>query len=192
MGLVLIGFAFRKEVTVVINGEAYTFQTFAPTVEAYLEFADVPQDLAEILSTVSEQSLVNGAVIRVLNAELVQIWADGKEVVIESTDRRPGNLLALAGVQLFPGDQVLNDGVRVQADKTLAGPAGIDLQLVRAAPITVVEGNKKRVIYSTAATLGQALWEADIRLQAADYLSLPLETPLDGPVEVSLLRVRRT
>ncbi len=189
-GLALLVFALQREVTLVIQGEAFTTQTFAPDVAAYLQSAEMSPELVELLEPVAEQPLMNGSVIRILSPQPVQIWADGAELTFEATDRRPGNLLALAGIQLFPGDQVFSDGRPVQVSETLTGPGSIALHLVRAHPITLWEGSRKQVLHSTAATLGQALWEADIRLQAADELSLSLETPLDRILEVSLSRAR--
>jgi uncharacterized protein YabE (DUF348 family) len=40
-------------------------------------------------------------------------------------------------------------------------------------------GEQTRLITSTAATLGQALWEAGLRLYTADRLSPPVDTPLE-------------
>ncbi|HTX79536.1 MAG TPA: ubiquitin-like domain-containing protein, partial [Longilinea sp.] len=54
--------------------------------------------------------------------------------------------------------------------------------------ITLDEGGKTHTIYSSAPTLGKALWEAGILLNAADSLTPGPETPLDRPMQAKLVR----
>ena len=53
-------------------------------------------------------------------------------------------------------------------------------------PITLESGGEQRVFYSSAPTLGAALWEQEIQLTASDVTSLPLDTPVIAPLTVRI------
>jgi uncharacterized protein YabE (DUF348 family) len=64
------------------------------------------------------------------------------------------------------------------------------LQVRRAIPVTLHEGDKTIEFVSTAPTLGSALWEAGIQLKSSDELIPPAETTLDQPIEADLRRAQ--
>ena len=114
----------------------------------------------------------------------ITVLADGKTRSMFSTERLPANLLALAGIPLYPGDQILSDGQPVAPDEALSQNSAHTLQVRRMWPIILKTDSQIRTIKSTAATLGKALWEAGIVLHAKDQLTPPAETPLNGPMDV--------
>jgi uncharacterized protein YabE (DUF348 family) len=116
----------------------------------------------------------------------VTVLADGKTRSMFSTERLPANLLALAGIPLYPGDRILSDGQPVAPGEALSRASAHTLQVQRMWPIVLKSGPQVQTIESTAATLGKALWEAGIVLHAEDQLTPPAETPLKGPMDVEL------
>ena len=116
----------------------------------------------------------------------IMVLADGKTRSMFSSERLPANLLALAGIPLYPGDQIVSDGQPVVPDEALSQNSAHILQVQRKWPIILSTNSQVHTIKSTAATVGKALWEAGILLHAKDQLTPPAETPLNGPIDVEL------
>lgn len=121
--------------------------------------------------------------------EPVHLYTNGSLISLDGSGLIPANMLAEAGLHLFPGDRLLAAGREISANVPL--PAGTNLlQYVPGIPITLSEDGRVRVFTSSAATLGEALWQAGIKLDPADWINPSLETPLSGPINVDLRRAR--
>ena len=116
----------------------------------------------------------------------ITVLADGKTRSMFSTERLPANLLALAGIPIYPGDQIMSDGQLVAPGEALSQYSAHTLQVRRMWPIILSTNSQVQTIKSTATTLGRALWEAGIVLHAEDQLTPPADTPLNGPIDVEL------
>jgi uncharacterized protein YabE (DUF348 family) len=121
---------------------------------------------------------------------LIGILADGKYHQISSAKFTPGELLAEAGITLNPGDRIYLDGLEVEPTTSLEPGKAHSLQIERAHRITLQVGSKLITLSSSAATLGQALSQAGISLQAADRLIPDGQTLLTGDMQASLTRAR--
>ncbi|MDD5371031.1 MAG: G5 domain-containing protein, partial [Anaerolineaceae bacterium] len=117
----------------------------------------------------------------------VQVWASGAQVSVQSSDRIPANLLVQAGLRLFPGDRLLLGGREISPYTALTTSSAL-LQVITGTPVTLTEGANQRTFSSSAATLGEALWQAGVRWDPSDRLDPAPETPLDHPLQVTLRR----
>ena len=117
-----------------------------------------------------------------------EIWVSGtdEKVQVEVSDLIAANWLMDAGIRLYPGDTIIYSGVEIDPGFHLSAEQGQTLIYKLAVPVTVVSGEDRRVIYSSAATLGTALWENQIILSASDTLSASLDTPLTEPLDVEI------
>ncbi len=119
-----------------------------------------------------------------------EIWLDGGDepaaVMVESP--LAANWLMEAGIRVFPNDSVRYGGIPIPYDFKLPEKNGQHLLYKPAVPITIQTANESIRLYSGAETLGEALWEHSIFLKGSDDLSLPLSTPLNQAVTVTLLR----
>jgi len=120
----------------------------------------------------------------------ITLWPQQRTLTLESAERIPANLLAEAGLRLFPHDQLLWQGHPI--DPALPLPAGqpLNLTLRQAVPFAVVEGGQSRVYYSAAETLGQALAEQGITPGRHDRLQPPAAAPLTAGLQVQWYRAR--
>ena len=117
-----------------------------------------------------------------------EVWANSSDapVEIQVTDLIAANWLLEAGIPLYPGDSILYSGVEIAPDFKLPAKQGQALTYQSGYPITLDSGGTQRVFYSSAPTLGAALWEQDIRLTASDVTSLPLDTPIIAPLALTI------
>lgn len=189
-GAALIILSIRKNVTLLENGIPHRQQTFALTVGGFLWAENVSLTEQDWLSPAASAWLRDGETITLERAAAVQIEADGQVYTLLTPLRTPANLLALAGIPLFPGDELWAGSALVTPDETLPYTASYSLQVRRSLPFTLIDGETRHNLRSTASSLGQALWEADILLNNADRLAPPPETPLTSGLLARLQRAR--
>jgi uncharacterized protein YabE (DUF348 family) len=191
LGITLAGLSLRKTVTLVIDGQSTTRTVMALTVGQALKAAGVSYSPMDRIAPRPSRILASGQAIRLDHALTYQVWANGASVTLQSPEKLPANVLAQAGLRLFPGDRVSVDGSNFAPSQPVSAITyAHTLQYHPAVAITLHLKKKTRIIYSAAPTLGEALWENGIKLDQADRLSMSSESPLNGPVQVSLLRAK--
>ncbi len=121
-----------------------------------------------------------------LPASTILVRSTGGLPVIFSADLRPGNILQAAGIRLYPGDQILVDGQRYKPDQEMIKTSNRIIQLIPSARVTLLDNGKEKVIFSSAPTLGQALWDAGYRLSQSDRIDPSLNTLLIGDLRAEL------
>ncbi len=194
-GLALLGLGSQKNITLVIDDQSQQISTRAFTVGGLLAAQQVPVGPHDLVLPAATTWLREGSLIQIKHAAQVQILADGKTIQLTTLERIPANLLALAGIALYPGDQIVIAGQPVAQDQPLPddfpGHRLPSLLLQRAVHLELHTGNTVQELTTTAPTLGQALWEAGISLHAADRLVPSPEThPVDG-MQAMLTRSRQ-
>jgi uncharacterized protein YabE (DUF348 family) len=194
-GVVLLAFlilflVLPRPVTLVVNGQSQDLRVQALNVGSALRQAGLRLNPEDRLDPSASAWLMPGMTILLDQAQRVTILEEpaGETHELHSPQRRPVDLLAEAGVTLGPHDRLTLNGLPVDEEDELAYSGHILLQLHRAVQITISENGDSQTVNSSAATLGQALWEAGLSLGAADRISLPLETPLTGPLEAKITR----
>jgi uncharacterized protein YabE (DUF348 family) len=188
-GLALAGQAAYQSFTIQVDGQVRQVKGVGITVGKIMRIADIalkPGD--QVYPPAGQWVPFRQPEIRVERAAQFRIAAGGETYALLSTERRPANLLAQVKLTLYPGDRVLVNGQSVNPGLPLPDAEGYVIQVQRATPITLNENGTPRLLFSSAATLGQALWQAGLRLSPDDSLSLGFGTPLGGPVQVSLKR----
>jgi resuscitation-promoting factor RpfB len=191
IGCLLLVWGLRKDVTLVVDGQNRALTTYAFTVGSLLHSAQIAITPQDYLQPPTDQWLKDGAVVVVEHAVPVQILADGRISTLVSYERLPINLLAIAGIQMEPGDELLSEGQPVPIDQSLAiHNQPISLQVRRNIAYSLREDSKVLALNSKTVSLGQALWEANIQLFSADRLYPPSNTPLTAGLEALLVRAR--
>ena len=178
----------ESEVTLVIDGVPRQVRTRARTVADLLAREGIEVAPGDLLTPGPEEPLGSDETVTLETARPVLIWSDGAAVRILSTALTASGLLEQAGLELSPGDRLLLDGQAVDPQAALPRSPAYTFQIRHASPVRITDQGRIKTIYSTAATLGEALWEAGYRLREADRTSLPLKMPLAGPLEVTLER----
>lgn len=190
LGLLLAGLYFLQPVTVVVDGRPAPVRGIFFTVGGALRQAGVAAGGQDRLSASPAALVPAGGLLFVEHARPVSIWTDGLPLTFETAERIPANLLASVNLRLYPGDEVLVNGAPVDPLQPLPRASRLYLQFRRAEALRIREGGNTRMLYSAAQTLGQALWKAGLQPKPGDRISPGLDTPLDGPLEVTIARAR--
>lgn len=112
----------------------------------------------------------------------VHIYTNDEVIKITTYERRVANILALAGIKLFPGD-VISDANNNQypIDYVLKGPAHFASVIYHQSTLVNLHDKDIKVAFrTTASTLKEALDENEVSLAAHDTIEPSLNTRLDG------------
>jgi uncharacterized protein YabE (DUF348 family) len=114
------------------------------------------------------------------------ILLDGGRVIrLQSASSTPAAVLAEAGIALAPVDRLLFRGADFPVDFAMPPGGTYTLQIRRAHMLTLVTPDGEKSLQSAAFTLGQALAENGGTFSATDYVTPPLETPLEADLTVT-------
>ncbi len=189
IGIVLIAFSACKRIFLVINGELQEHTTFALTVGGFLEEQGFLLQESDRVSPSPRTMLWGEETIFLTISKEIQIFADGQTISLNTAERRPENIILEAGLQLFPQDRLLVDGLSVGENSIMSSTASHSIQILRG---TAIELHTEEGIFSFTTNtdiLADALWKENIEIFEADHLSVPLNTTLDGtPLTVELIR----
>jgi uncharacterized protein YabE (DUF348 family) len=182
IGSVLLFFGLQRPVTLVVDGQPYSLFSRAFSVRAVLAESGLPIHEADRITPPLDAALGWGAVVRVDHARPVQIldMASGRMITLHTAERIPANLLALAGLRLFPADRLEWNGAPLDPASPLPDAPSYLLVYRPATRVEVILDGQRLQLISAQPTLLGALNEAGILLRAADQLSLPVDTPLTG------------
>ncbi len=197
----------------IVDQHPLVVHTYASRVEGLLHEVGLRLGARDIVVPPPETPIAAGTTIRVFRARPFLLEVDGQAISLESHASRLDVLLAEAGIAVGPHDQIFLDGQPVGADAALTAgnagqqdaspapkqslrrqriifptPAPLRISIRRARPFTLHDGQVHGVLYSTAATVGQALWEHGILLYAGDRVSPDLSTPLQAGLNVYIQR----
>jgi resuscitation-promoting factor RpfB len=195
LGLVYVG--VRRPITILVDGEPRQVWTRALTVAQALQEANIAVRQTDQLAPAPNHWLGWAATISLAPSRQVNLWDGGNgdqpaspalQRAFWSVQRLPGNLLSQAGVRLYPGDRIFWQGLGVLPGQPLPAASVYDLQYQPASPVNLIIDGSQVIFGSSAATLGQALWENGQQFSEVDSLSRFLEAPLPLVEPVSLQR----
>jgi resuscitation-promoting factor RpfB len=178
LGLGSAFFLRTKTIFLSINGAEHVIKTSAQRVGAVLNQAGIALSDRDQLSPSIGQWIWGGERIHLEQAARVSILVDGKMIEIVSSERSPVKLMSSAEIPLGFSDKILL--ASQAAPKILPFFPTFTLQVQREIPIRMNDGKKVISFTTTAASLGQALWEQEVRLRAGDRVEPPLTTPLQA------------
>ena len=200
-------------VVVVENGHARQIRTRCSTVGELLQDLGIELGPQDRLSPAEDVVLEPRVRIDVLHARPVYLTIDGVTQVVQAHGLSAEEILAEAGVELRPGDelrvngallsepaQAEGGGLHVRAAslagigrdaRMVVGSAAVShVEILRAARVRLLDGRTEQTLYSTASTVGQALLEANALLYEGDQVEPGLDVPLADGLEVRIYRAK--
>ena len=177
-GILLILLAHLLTVSVILNGEQQQNKVFAFTVDQAVRQLDIALKPGDIVKPAGSTWLLFHPVIKIDQSTTYQLYRDLSQgpISVVSTERKPGNLYAAIGVKLFPGDRILWNGQNMDASTNTPYKPYQALQVVPGRTITLETGSESRQISSSQPTVGMAMAELGLPIQAKDYVGYALDT----------------
>jgi uncharacterized protein YabE (DUF348 family) len=211
LALLVLGWQVAgSPVVVMVDGHRYELRTHAATVAGVLQQAGLDLYPEDWVSPGPEVALAPGLVVDVWRAWPVKLHVDGRTRHIRTHATTVGQLLAEAGVQAGPADEIWlgeqqvgpdallggdfsdtravssRGGSRLAAQDAVAEPPLISLR--RAASLLLDDGGVVQRLQTTAQTVGQVLQEYGIGLFLGDEVTPGLQARVEPGMMVAIQR----
>src|SRR5690625_1144731 len=171
--------AAHKTVDIDLDGETYTFSTFAGSVNGLLDEAGIELGPHDSVVPGSEESLSDGADVVVRTGDQITITTDGEQRTIWTT--------ALTAEEALT--QLIGSGrdASLEASRSSDGRTELDLPLITDGTVTIVVDDEERSVdVEGSATLQQVLRKAEITLGSQDETIVTVDA--DGAPVVTIVR----
>ncbi|MCX6741519.1 MAG: ubiquitin-like domain-containing protein, partial [Candidatus Parcubacteria bacterium] len=205
--VVALALAYRltqRVVTLDINGVSLSYRTHQRSVSGVLRELGLTLRPEDRYQAISDADLLAGEPIRITLARSVFILHDGSVDVVHAIARSVSEVLSLAKVPLGEHDEVLLGDTPVLITDPLPQleiPQRPSLRLIQAAvnkplrlsvrravPVSVTDGAMPAAFYSTAHTIGQALYEQGIWLYEGDRIYPPMDDAISPGLNIIIER----
>ena len=200
----------QAQVTLMVDGYPEPFRTHQTSVEALLKEAGLEIHPKDIVSPGLEASIADGEVISVRRARSVTVQVDDRTIETRTHSQTLGDLLQELGIALQPRDRVAIDGQKgsLTAGLPRHNPTGrlvnsrsgnnswngqgedapFHVVIQRAVPIHLDDDGNLATIYTTEATVGEALRDEGINLYLGDRVDPSLGSSISLDMRVYILR----
>jgi len=186
--LVYAGTAYR--LTLVEKGTERTIFTHASTVGGALRGAGVQLAAEDLVQPAADTSLRGLDRIEYRRAKAVLVQSPDEAQWVMTAAVSPADILAAAGVRLYPADRLWADGIPVTSSTSPLEHVPDRLRLERGRSLTLSQPAGTTVMHSSASTLGEALIEAGYDLRQGDSIVPQAGTPLAALASAEYLAAR--
>ena len=176
-------------VTVILDGEAFQYDTRAATVASLLDELGLSLGDNDLITPDLNTPIAMNALIRIDRARGIILTVDGRTRMLSTPLTNPAEILREAGVAIASLDRVIIDGVLADPMELERWPLPVmRLSVQHALPLHIIDGTERRTIQTTSDTVGSALFEAGIDIYVADAVSVELNQPVQANMEVVVQR----
>ncbi len=187
--LMVVGYRWTgQSVTLTIDGDVTHLRTHQATVGGLLEDQGIVLRPEDIVRPALETPLRDAGAINIEHARPVTLVADGRRITEYTHATSPAAVLMDAGIDLRPADRVTVNGQTWIPERPFSNHHPIQVQVHRAVPFSLSDAGVRTQLWSTAATLGEALAAKGIKIYVADRVVPPLSTPMSAGLYVAIQR----
>jgi uncharacterized protein YabE (DUF348 family) len=203
-GMILGYVSTQREVSLLINDQPFTVRTHQTSVGALLDELGIPLAVEDIVMLPLDTPLADTGQIDIRKALPVALEADGRRLDLRTHARTAEDFLREAGINLSRYDHIIVEDEVVDPQALLPYQSSVDLtgrnpallwrqrpmqiEVLRAVPITVHDGAVPVTVQTTAPTVGQALLEEGIILYLGDGVIPTLGEQVSAGLEVYIQR----
>lgn len=186
---VLTGYILmERQLTISVNGEAREINTRALNVRGALRSAGIKLTALDEVSPAASSWLSRTTYIEVNLARRVQVFNESDRSLVEvvTAASTPADMLEAAGITASAQDLVRLNGLPVELNEPVLTSGQVSLQYRPAVTLSVTLDGNSQTFATSAATLGQALWQQGIKLHGGDDLDQPLDA---NPAELTQVTI---
>ncbi|HEX8003283.1 MAG TPA: ubiquitin-like domain-containing protein [Mycobacteriales bacterium] len=176
--------SFDKTVSVEVDGQPRAVRTFARTVGGVLDQIGVEPGQHDLVAPAANVDVKDGSRV---------VFRHGRQLTLRLNGETKSVWVTALSVEEALQQLAIRDasGAWLSASRSRSIPVdGMHLEVRTPARVNVAVDGKVRTITTTVATVREALLQANVRLAAADNVSVPLNVlPLDG-LTIRVTRIR--
>lgn len=207
--LLALAYVYRTSqhtVWVEIDGERIPHRTHQREASAILREMGITLRPEDVIQAPSPEGLKAGDPIRLEIARPIALVHDGTVTHLWTRHRRLGEILVEAQVAILPYDQIRLEGENLFSlegvvpnppsggaswrDRLTALRQPITIVLLRAVPFLLNDGGLPARLYTTAQTVGEALYEQGVLIYAGDRVYPALDARLSSEMTVYIERAK--
>jgi uncharacterized protein YabE (DUF348 family) len=174
--------SFDKSIDLVVDGQHRSVHAFGGTVGDVLRSEGITVGGHDIVSPAPSASVSDGSDVVVRYGRKLLVTIDGHEREYWTTALSVDEALAQLGLRA--------DSARLSVSRSLPlGRQGLSMELDTRKDVALTVGGKRTARTTYAATVGDLLDEAGVKVGGLDRLSAPLTKPLSDGASVRLDRV---
>jgi uncharacterized protein YabE (DUF348 family) len=189
-GILVTWMGLRQPINVIVDDEALSVRTAALTIPGVLRSAGIVIEPEDQVFPSNDGLFWDRDVIRVEKARTVLIRTPQEEFSLKTAESIPANLLQTLGIDFFPHDSLLVNGLPVDPQQPIEAKGSLLIQFKPAKQINVEIGDHVHQIYSNQPTLGAALEAAEIELNPRDWISEDISAPIKNSMTVEIRKAR--
>ncbi len=179
------------QVSLQVDGQTRTLTTSARTVRDLLDEQNIAITPEDFITPPLNSPLTTANRIRIERARPVEIRVDDTSQTLRTTHESPFDILRQAGITVNPYDIVQIDGQSILPADIIAWPLPVQsIEIIRALPITITDGEDVFTLNTTGVTVGDALFQAEIELFVSDSVEPSVNTPLTANMNITIDRSR--
>ncbi|MEV4990504.1 transglycosylase family protein [Pseudarthrobacter sp. LMD1-1-1.1] len=171
----------NKTITLNVDGQASSVQSFGGTVEQVVKSANLDLKPGDRVSPSLDAAVQNGTVININQAKEVKVSLDGAEKTVNTTAQDVEDLVTELGVASA-------SSVSAPKDATLS-LAGSYVSISTPKTVSIVADGKVNTATTTAPTVGKVLEDSGVTLGANDRTSQPANANVVNNMVIKVSRV---
>lgn len=171
----------NKTITLNVDGQASSVQSFGGTVEQVVKSANLDLKPGDRVSPSLDATVQNGTVININQAKEVKVSLDGAEKTVNTTAQDVEDLVTELGVASA-------SSVSAPKDATLS-LAGSYVSISTPKTVSIVADGKVNTATTTAPTVGKVLEDSGVSLGANDRTSQPANANVVNNMVIKVSRV---
>lgn len=174
-----------------IDGEQRTIHAQAGTVAGLLQSEQVVLTEQDHISPPLAATLSPDLLIDIVHARTVTVTVDQQSQTLQTPHDNPLAILEQAQITVDADDLIWVDGSQASRDELAQWTVPANSIIVQHRhPITVRDGDQEYALQTTAATVGEALYQADISVYLTDTLSHDVDSPIENNMLITIERAR--
>ena len=162
--------------------------TQADTVGALLTEQGISLGDNDHVSPALDAPLTNNMTIQILESYTVAVTLDDQTTILQTTSRRPIEVLQEVGITLAQSDKIFIDGQQYEPESLDREIAALNIVVQRGIQVTIVDGDDVIELTSHGQTVGETLVEAGVTLFLADVVTPDISTTLSRGMVVVISR----
>ncbi|MFD1864702.1 ubiquitin-like domain-containing protein [Planococcus chinensis] len=174
----------KNTVTMTANGEKTEVKTHAETVGDFLEEQEIEVSEHDFLSQPADAAIEEDVALEWEKAKEYTINIDGKKTAAWTTDDQVKDILAKADIKTTEHDKV-SPGLDEKVDADTA------ISVEKAYEVTILDGLKKKKVWSTSTTVADFLKQNKISLGELDRVENGMDEMVVPNSEVKVVRVEK-